>query len=145
MTLPANHSYGNAANYSYSTSGGAGATITNLVRFGNLNDNFAVLGGSGSRILDTFAASKNVPSILPGGFRQEPITLPIPAPPGGTPPENYAVNCSVQEGTGTVDTLKVDHIISIAQNVVTVRIVNQDPNEGHSGTLHCTAVFRPPL
>ncbi len=96
-----------------------------------------MIGGTGSRILDTFAASTTTPSILFGNPARVTLNWPVTLP--GT---NYAATCSVQEGTTTTNTLRVQQIDTVSPTGLTVRVVNDDSNAGHTGTLHCQAVFR---
>lgn len=136
-----NQAFNNGTNYNFVNP----SNITNLVRNGNLNDNLTVLGGTGSRILDTFAASGPTGPINAGSFASVTVTwLPNPSgPPGALPGTNYAPTCTVQDvTTPSANTLRVHHIESATTTRVTARVVNDDTGAGHNGTLHCLAVFR---
>jgi hypothetical protein len=142
VTLTGNQAFGNGdpaalnpANYAYVPS--APGTITKLTRFGNLNDNFGVIGGAGSRVLDTFVTTAGTGSVPPNGNGNNvtvtwPVTLPS---------TNYGPVCTVQEPTGTT-TLSVDHVVSQTTSQSVVRVVNYDASTARTGTLNCVALFR---
>ena len=137
VTLAGNQAFGNSLNYFYNA-----PNVTNLTRSGNLNDTFAVVGGTGSRILDTFAGSTGTDSI--DGGANVPVTVSWPA--GSSLPLNYAPNCSVQQDTPGTNTLRVHHIESLSATGVVVRVVNDAAiGQPRTGTVHCVAVFRQPL
>ncbi len=136
---------GNGTNFDYAGGTPPGSFITNLTRNGNINDNLAILGGTGSRILDTFAASGPTGTINQSSFAFVTVTwLPNPSgPPGTLPGTNYAPTCTVQDTTiPSANTLRVHHIESATTTRVTARVVNDDTVAGHNGILHCLAVFR---
>ncbi len=136
---------GNGKNFDYAGGTPPGSFITNLTRNGNINDNLTVIGGTGSRILDTIAASAPVSTIAPGGNAAVTVTWPIVVP------DNQAPSCIVQDSTVGTAALRVHHVESVTTSgspptsKVVVRVVNDDAILSHTGTLHCIAGFRPPL
>ncbi len=130
---------GNGTNFNY---GSAPQNITNLTRNGNINDNLAIVMGTGSRILDTLAGSKATGTILGNGSATVSVSWPILLP------TNYAVSCSLDQGTPSPN-LRIDQIqITVSQGMssgVSALIVNGDAINQHSGNVHCIAVMRPPF
>jgi len=132
VTLAGNQAFGNSLNYFYNA-----PNVTNLARSGNLNDDLSVVGGSGSRILDTFAGVASI-TLNPGTNNFVDVPWPV-----NNLPVNYAPTCTVEESTASTATLRVHHIESLGAASVRVRVVN-DATSGSAltGRVHCVAVFR---
>ncbi|MFQ5694817.1 MAG: hypothetical protein ACE5HB_02410 [Terriglobia bacterium] len=53
---------------------------------------------------------------------------------------NYTVNCSVVEATASTSTLRLHHIESVTATAVVLRVINDDPANAKTATLHCIAL-----
>jgi len=56
-----------------------------------------------------------------------------------TPISPPSVTCEVIQATASLSTLRVHHIESVAGNLVTVRVANDDGGGAHTGTVSCAA------
>jgi parallel beta-helix repeat protein len=74
-------------------------------------------------------------SIAPG--QSAAVTLAWPTPFADT---DYTVNCTLEQPTASTLALRLHHVEDKTAAAVTLRIVNDDGDAPHSGTLHCTAI-----